>query len=216
MHGGEQSGAPKSESKKRPAKSARGKGGNREERGSSRREESHEAGQITIIPLEKPSLELRVEDETPSGSEVVSEIQSVLETISWMPERWVQLTGKLQERLRQIEPRELDLLHIIEFCLPAEEKMIGLYRALHELRAERRRMKGRGEHPGDPKKAVPIAPTATRLQQSPRLTRGKVRHYVKHFAAYWGKRAKGREKGGSHFTTKVLTVEMLKSLSDSC
>lgn len=52
------------------------------------REESHEAGQITIIPLEKPPLEFRVEDETLSGLEVVSEIQSVLETISWAPERW--------------------------------------------------------------------------------------------------------------------------------
>lgn len=110
-------------------------------RGSAQREESHEAGQITVIPPEKPSLELRVEDETPSGSEVVSEIQSVLETISWAPERWAQLTGKLQERLRQIELRKLGLLHIMKFYLPVEEMVIGLCHALHELRVERRRMK---------------------------------------------------------------------------
>lgn len=58
----------------------------RKERGGSRRRISR-SGTITIMPLEKPSLELRVEDETLSSSETVSEIQSVLETISWTPER---------------------------------------------------------------------------------------------------------------------------------
>lgn len=36
------------------------------------------------------------------------------------------------------------------------------------------------------------------------------------FCGILGKRTKGCEKGGSPFAPKVLTVEMLKSLSDSC
>lgn len=78
-----------------------------------------------------------------------------METISWALERWPQLAGKLQERLRQIELRELDLPHIIEFYLPGEEMMIGLYRALHELRVERRRVKNELS-------ALPAAAKATR------------------------------------------------------
>lgn len=100
-----------------------------------------EPRKIPVIPAEQPSLELRVEDDTMNTSSIVAEIQTVLDMISEAPERWTQLQEQLQERLRQMELRELDLLHIIEFYLPDEETIIRLYRALHDLRIARRQVK---------------------------------------------------------------------------
>lgn len=97
--------------------------------------------EITVIPMERPSLELRVEDDTLGSSVIVEEIQSVLEALSGASGRWDRLAEDRQKRLREIELREIDLLHIIEFYLPKEETMVYLYRTLHDLRMERRRVK---------------------------------------------------------------------------
>lgn len=62
---------------------------------------------LDIISLGRPSLGLHVEDNTTGNSEMAAKIKSVLEAISCVPEHWSQLTGKLQERIKQIELRAL-------------------------------------------------------------------------------------------------------------